>query len=416
MDPARTDVFDELDEAARLRIVRTLAGDGQDLGMLLFELAGVALAQGKTRLANWLFNSAFNQEHARGRQGGEVAVASLKSLAETSLKIDNGDALSWSRRLLEVAPDDETHGLAEQLRKRAVKAVIRRAARPENSPLASSNLGLTDLEPVASRVSFQDVGGLDAAKDALQRFMILPQRHPVSARRFGIEAGGGMLLYGPPGCGKSLIAEAVAGEMGVPIIKIRASDMPHPLFGFTEVFKAARKASPCVLFIDALDALVQPRDAGFYQRSPVNNLLKETGALSKNEGVVLIGATNQISRIDTALMRPGRFGRTVEIPRPDAAARTAIWGQWVAGAPCSSDVDVGLLVELSDGLTGADITEIAQAATEAAWMQSLQGDSDREIGIADLLIALRRGFADGAVKERIDQFLTLEPRELLGED
>jgi len=423
MDLATTAALSELDEETRGGIIRVLASDSQDLGLLLYELAGFAIAEGKTKLANWLFNAAYNQEVARGRSGGHVAVASLRQLAETSLKIDDGDALLWSRRLREVAPDDETHGLAERFRRRAVKAINRRAARPESalpSFSSSSIYEVTKFEPTCARFSFKDVGGLGPAKDALQRLAILPHKHPESAKRFGIEMGGGVLLYGPPGCGKTLIAEAAAGEMGVPIFKLKAADIMHPLYGMAErnlaqAFKAARESAPCVLFIDEIDDLARRRDINPLGHTVVNTLLAEMGESSTNDGVLLIGATNQISRIDIAVLRPGRFNKLVEVPLPDDQARAAIWCGLLDTLPCSSGVATDILVSLSDGLSGADIAEVTRTATEAAWTQSLHEGSDREVGMGDLLIALRGGFVDGAAKHRIDELLAIDLRNQISE-
>ncbi|MBN1462016.1 MAG: ATP-binding protein [Armatimonadetes bacterium] len=408
-----THPLETLDEETRRQIVDALAGDGPDLALLLAELAGVALAQEKTKLANNLYNSALYQEDARGRSGGALAVECLEALCTTAFSLgDYGAAARWAMRLAAVAPDDKTRRRATQLRRRAEKKAL--ASANPHAPQPSRTVGgtlLTAFEAAEPGVTFADVGGMAAAKQALERVAILPHRHPESAKRFGITTGGGVLLYGPPGCGKTLLARAAAGEMGVPILEVKSSDILHPLYGmaernFSEAFRAAREKAPCVLFIDEIDGLAQRRDSDFMNRSLVNLLLVETDSSAPNEGVLIIAATNELKRVDPALLRPGRFDKLVEVLPPDAPAREAIWLIRLRDVPCAEGIDMPLLVELSAGLSGADIAEVARSATEAVWMQSLHEGADRVVELHDLLLAMRYGgFVDGAAKNRIDELI-----------
>ena len=421
MDTGTCQPLDALGDEERGRVLDSLASDGAELGLLLLELGEIALTEGKTKLANNLFNSALYQECARGRPGGEVAVASLSRLVDTAVKMrDKRDAYNWASRLVAVAPDDKTRKAAQR-RAARLRAGLQRemegtpGASAAQAPRTVADHPLTAFEPGEAKLTLTDVGGLSDAKNALARLAILPHRHPESAKRFGIKAGGGVLLYGPPGCGKTLLAEAAAGEMGVPIIRVKASEVLHPLYGMaernlTEAFETARRSAPCVLLIDEIDGIAQRRDTDFYHRSLVNMLLVEMEASAREEGVLLVAATNQIDRIDAAMLRPGRFDKLVPVGVPDTQARLAIWKIQLAKYPTSERVDVNLLVELSEGLTGADIAEVATAAAEAVWMQSLDEGSDREVCLADLLISLRRGFVDGPVKRLIDEALSADLR------
>ncbi len=414
MNSEERHVLEGIDENVRQSLISTLAGDGPDLGLMLLELAEEARAAGKTRLANNLFNSALYQEDARGRSGGPVALASLRGLAETAFKLrDYTTASNWATRLSMVAPDDETRDGAMKLigkaRRRIESAKKRRQGQPRQPEIVGGQ-AITVFEPVLTQLTFADVGGLDAAKNALARVAILPHRYPESAKRFGIAGGGGVLLYGPPGCGKTMISHAAAGEMGVPIITVKASELLHPLYGMAErnlkvAFDTALDNAPCVLFLDELDGIAQPRSTDFFHRSLVNTLLVEIDRLGSGTGVLLIGATNQLERVDVAVRRAGRFSKVVEVGLPDAHSREAIWRQRLADRPCADDVDPVQLVEFSTGLTGADITETVTAASEAVWMQSLEEGIDRDITMADLLIALMQRVPDGAIKNRIGEWL-----------
>ena len=412
-----THPLETLDEPTRQQLIDALASDGPDLGLLLTELAGVALEQGKTKLANHLYNSALYQEDARGRPGGPIAVECLIALSETALRLgEYFYAGRWAMRLLSVAPDDKTRRKAAQLKRRAEKKTADEtgAVKPQTTTVGGFALATFELQ--TPELTFADVGGMAPAKQAMERMVILPQRHPESARRFGIASGGGVLLYGPPGCGKTLLARATAGELGVPLIQVKSSDILHPLYGmaernFGEAFRLAREKAPCVLFIDEIDGLAQRRDTDFFHRSLVNLLLVEMEATASAEGVLIVAATNDLERVDPAVLRPGRFDKLVEVPRPEAAAREAIWRIQLAKYPMADALDLALLVELSAGLSGADIAEVARSAAQSVWMQSLHEGSDREIGLHDLLLAMRYGgFVDGAVKKRIDELIS---RDLL---
>jgi len=425
MDGVRTELFGSLDEPERDALLEVLAGEGPELGCLLVDLAEIARSQGRTKLANMLYNSALYQEEGRGRNASPVAIESLGALADTDLKLGNApQAMRWASRMQQAAPDDKTRKRAERLQGRIGKSLTVPKGEPaphHHSSGAGLGGGITlnEFEAVEAKITFDNVGGLARAKDALRRVAILPHRDPESAKRFGIQMGGGVLLYGPPGCGKTLIAEAAAGEMGVPIIKVKAADLLHPLYGMSErnlaqAFKTARAQAPCVLFIDEIDGIAGCRSADFLHLSLVGPLLMETEALGTAPGVLLIAATNARDRIDPALMRPGRFDKVVAVDMPDTAARVAIWRKVLVKYPCGDDIESLVLAELADGLSGAEIVEVAHTAAESVWMQSLRDELDHPVEMFDLLIALRNRFTAGKTKHLIDDLLETGWREMLG--
>jgi len=424
MEGVRTELFGSLDEPERDALLEVLAGEGPELACLLIDLAEIARSQGRTKRANMLYNSALYQEEGQGRNTSPVAIESLDALAHTDLKLGNArQAWRWADRMQLAAPDDKTRKRAERLQGRIAKSLPVPEVEPAPHHHSSGaglggSITLNEFEPVEAKVTFDDVGGLARAKDALRRVAILPHRDPESAKRFGIEMGGGVLLYGPPGCGKTLLAEAAAGEMGVPIIKVKAADLLHPLYGMSErnlaqSFKVAREKSPCVLFIDEIDGIARPRTADFLHLSLVGPLLMETEALAATPGVLLIGATNTLDLVDPALTRPGRFDKVVAVDMPDVAGREAIWRKVLPKYPCADDLETLVLADLSDGLSGAEIAEVARTAAESVWMQYLRDGVERKVEMFDILISLRHRFTEGKTKHLIDDLLADGWREML---
>ncbi len=254
--------------------------------------------------------------------------------------------------------------------------------------------GAFDVE--RSHVTLADVGGLDHVKQRLQASFIAPLKNPELRQMYGASMKGGLLLYGPPGCGKTFIAKAVAGELGARFITAGLSDLVLEYRGQSEravhdLFQLARRESPCVIFLDELDAIGQRRSATRYSgmRSIVVQLLQEMdGVESVNDGVFVLGATNQPWDVDPALRRPGRFDRTVLVLPPDETARRAIFEVHLRDKPVTG-IDLGALAQHSDGLTGADIAYVCQVAGERALMDSVATGTPRMVGMPDLVAALR---------------------------
>ncbi|KNX36168.1 AAA family ATPase [Luteipulveratus halotolerans] len=246
-----------------------------------------------------------------------------------------------------------------------------------------------------SDVTLDDVGGMDEVKARLRAAFLEPLRNPELRRLYGKSLRGGMLLYGPPGCGKTFLGRAVAGELGAQFVNIGLADVLDMYIGRSErniqdVFRLARAHAPVVVFIDEVDALGQKRSAhgSSAMRTTVNQLLTELdGVESSNEGVFVIGATNQPWDIDPALRRPGRLDRTLLVVPPDESARASIFRYHLRARPVEG-IDLGELARRTPDFSGADIQHVCETASEKALMASVQSGSPRMIQMGDLAAAI----------------------------
>ncbi|MGW7414019.1 AAA family ATPase [Streptomyces sp. NPDC054863] len=253
-----------------------------------------------------------------------------------------------------------------------------------------------DIE-APGRIRLADVGGMQEVKDRLEAAFLAPMRNPELRRLFGKSLRGGLLLYGPPGCGKTFIARAIAGELGASFMSVSLSDVLDMYVGQSEknvhaVFRAARAKAPCVVFLDELDALGAKRSRSHHSglRNAVNQLLVELdGADGDNEGVFVLAATNVPWDVDLALRRPGRLDRTLLVLPPDEAARESILRYHLRERPIDS-VDLGRLVKATDGFSGADLAHVCDTASEAALMDSARTGTVRMINTKDLVGAAKQ--------------------------
>jgi len=221
------------------------------------------------------------------------------------------------------------------------------------------------------RVTFDDVAGVDEAKDDLQEIIAF-LKDPKKFTRLGGRIPKGCLLVGAPGTGKTLLARAIAGEAGVPFFSISGSDFVEMFVGVgasrvRDLFVQGKKKAPCIMFIDEIDAVGRHRGAGFgggndEREQTLNQLLVEMDGFNSNEGVILIAATNRPDVLDPALLRPGRFDRHVVVPRPDIRGRESILRVHVRNVPLSNDVEVGVLARSTPGFTGADLENLVNEA------------------------------------------------------
>ncbi len=247
-----------------------------------------------------------------------------------------------------------------------------------------------------AELTLADVGGMTDVKERLEVSFLAPLRNPELRKMYGKSLRGGLLLYGPPGCGKTFVARAVAGEMGAKFISVGLADILDMWIGnseknIQELFRLARSQAPVVLFLDELDALglkrSQTRQSAM--RGTVNQLLAELdGVDSANEGVFVLAATNQPWDIDPALRRPGRLDRTLLVLPPDGPAREAILRHHLKTRPVAG-IDVAKLAKLTDGCSGADLAYLCETAAEAALMDSVRTGKPRLITMDDLLTAAR---------------------------
>ncbi|GBG71151.1 hypothetical protein CBR_g8453 [Chara braunii] len=237
-------------------------------------------------------------------------------------------------------------------------------------------------------VTWDDIGGLESVKRELQEVVQYPVEHPDKFEKFGMSPSKGVLFYGPPGCGKTLLAKAIANECQANFISVKGPELLTMWFGESEanvrdVFDKARQSAPCVLFFDELDSIATQRgsshgDAGGAADRVLNQLLTEMDGMNAKKTVFIIGATNRPDIIDPALLRPGRLDQLIYIPLPDEASRLNIFRAVLRKSPISKDVDLEALARYTQGFSGADITEICQRACKYAIRETIEKEIERE--------------------------------------
>jgi len=254
-------------------------------------------------------------------------------------------------------------------------------------------------EPSVDRpkIAFADVGGMESLKGELRMKIIHPLTHADLYRAYGKSIGGGVLLYGPPGCGKTYLARATAGEIKAGFIAVGINEVLDMWIGNSErnlheLFAQARRHRPCVLFFDEVDALGASRtdmrqNAG---RMLINQFLAEMdGVKESNEGVLILGATNAPWHLDSAFRRPGRFDRILFVPPPDAAARAEILRLQSAGKP-QADLDFHQLGKKTEGYSGADLKAVVDLAVEEKLREAMKSGVPSPLTTRDLSHASRK--------------------------
>jgi len=243
------------------------------------------------------------------------------------------------------------------------------------------------LNEKSGKVTFEDVAGVDEAKDDLQEIVEF-LKDPSKFQRLGGRIPKGALLVGPPGTGKTLLARAIAGEANVPFFTISGSDFVEMFVGVgasrvRDMFEQAKKNAPCIIFIDEIDAVGRSRGAGLgggndEREQTLNQLLVEMDGFETNEGIILIAATNRPDVLDPALLRPGRFDRQVVVPNPDIIGREKILKVHIRKVPISSDVDIRAIARGTPGFSGADLANIVNEAALLAARRGLKLVSNAE--------------------------------------
>lgn len=375
--------FDEAEKEYRL----ALSASGGDVRAKL-GLAGAFFQQGKNSQALVIVEEIIKSPDAPPKahllysrlllRAGEVerAVRQYKRAIDIDPSVED---LELANRLgVRPAADSEAADDAE-----IVDGKIR-AAREGAAPDS-----VAELE--RPRITFADVGGMEALKDEIRLKIIHPLTHPELYKAYGKTAGGGILMYGPPGCGKTHLARATAGEIKANFIAVGISDVLDMWIGRSEknlheLFEQARRNRPCVLFFDEVDALAASRadmrqSAG---RHLINQFLAEMdGVQSNNEGLLILAATNAPWHVDSAFRRPGRFDRILFVPPPDGPARAGILRLLTRGKPVEN-LDYDHLAKKTEHFSGADLKAVVDLAIEAKLREAMRDGIPKPLTSRDL--------------------------------
>ncbi|GAA2529505.1 ATP-binding protein [Winogradskya humida] len=308
-----------------------------------------------------------------------------------------GDAAPGGRAPGDVdwdALEGEFHGIVQPRFTPAADPGTPVRADDDHEPVRGDHDRAFDVE--RATITLADVGGMEDVKKRLDLAFLGPLRNPELRTLFGKSLRGGLLLYGPPGCGKTFLARAVAGEMGAAFISLSITDVLTMWMGSSErnlhdLFAAARSHSPCVLFLDEIDALGHKRSqlGSSGMRTLVNQLLTELdGVDGNNDGVFVLAATNAPWDIDPALRRPGRLDRTLLVLPPDQAARASILEYHLRDRPIAG-IDLRKLAAATDHYSGADLAHVSETAAEFAMRDAITTGEVRMISQQDMLAAVK---------------------------
>lgn len=283
--------------------------------------------------------------------------------------------------------------------------VIKLAAVKGNSGIKQASFEEDKSSP---QTTFKDVGGLEDIKDQIHKKIILPFTKPSIFEKFRKKAGGGVLLYGPPGCGKTLLARATAGECKAKFYNVEIADILDMYIGeaetkLHEVFENARRTTPSIIFFDEMEAFAGKRShlSAHNGTQLVSQFLSEMDGFTKNnEGVLVLGATNTPWHIDGAFRRPGRFDRVLFVAPPDFEARVTILNLLLADRPFDLDQDIRIYAKKTVGFSGADLSNLVETACDYAIEESLAQSQDVPISIEHLEKALK------TVRPTVSEWLT----------
>jgi transitional endoplasmic reticulum ATPase len=322
-------------------------------------------------------------------------------------------AMKCLRRLLPELKLEEEKVPPETLEKLVIKMNDFQNAIREITPSAMREVY---LEP--PDVKWDDIGGLDTVKRELQEAVEWPMRFPEMYKQLGHTAPKGILLHGPSGTGKTMLAKAVATESEANFISVKGPELMSKWVGESEkgirdIFRKARQASPCVIFFDEVDSIASVRggamlggfgSGGAYSGSErmISQLLTEMDGMQEMHDIVVIAATNRVDMIDTALLRPGRFDKIVYIPNPDKVTRERILQSHTNGKPIKKDVDIDRIAEMTEGFSGADVSSVANTAVSLVlhdYIQKYQSPEEALRHTSEPLVSMRH-FEDAIKKVR----------------
>jgi transitional endoplasmic reticulum ATPase len=372
------------EHALALQLVRTLAPEKvktSDLRVLITQV--LQRAGDHAHALSWLEGETADLLVARARsllalgREGEAKEAYRRGIAQNATLEDPTLEALVSARVVELSPD-----------------------RPRLRVVSNDDTTREDVDralaPDAPPIKFADVGGLEAVKRQIEKRIILPFQKPSLFQRFKKRVGGGILLYGPPGCGKTMLARATAGECNARFFNVAISDVLDMYIGESErkleaLFERARAAAPAVLFFDELEALAAKRQfsrEGNSAKLVSQFLAQMDGFAQNNHGVLMLGATNVPWAVDPAFRRPGRFDRVMFVPPPDREARESILTLALHDRPLEKGIDVRFIAGQTSGFSGADLSGLVEEAADLAISESLKQGNEVPIKQAHLVAAL----------------------------
>jgi AAA+ superfamily predicted ATPase len=259
--------------------------------------------------------------------------------------------------------------------------------------IRSSDVGKKVSDMVGFRkASFNEIGGLEDVKREVKNALMVPLLEPDMATKYGVKPSKGMLLFGPPGCGKTLMLRAVASDLNVEMIGVKCSDVMSKWYGESEgliasLFEEARAKAPCILFLDEIDAIAKRRD--FYSTDDVTPrvlsiMLSEMDGMDEAEGIIVVATTNMPDLVDPALMRPGRFDKIIYVPPPEEDSRREILKIHLKGKFASEDIDIDRISKMTSGFSGADLANLVREASSLGLERALETRKPQPITMKDM--------------------------------
>ena len=334
--------------------------------------------------------------------GGYVPARKTKDIAFNSYNEDiedylnDGEALSQFTvtQLREYCRDNGFKGYSTMSKSQLVELIMSGETAETDDGDDKPALTKKTTTSKVKKIKFDDIAGLDEVKKTFKEKVIMPFEHPELFEKFGKKAGGGILLYGLPGTGKTMFAEAAANEVDALFIPVKCSDIKSKWYGESEknvkaIFAKARKASKSIIFFDEFEAIGAKRtdSSDNANNDLVPQILAEmqgVGSSSSKSTIVVIAATNKPWAIDSAFMRPGRFDSKIYVPLPDFDARKKLFDLQLNKLPVSEDLDLEYLAKITDGFNGADIKEVCEKLKMSAINDSLEKGEEQTIGMDDV--------------------------------
>lgn len=311
---------------------------------------------------------------------------------------DYTKAIADYDKAIELKPDFQEAVNHRELAKSKMSGTVDASGQPVTSTEGGQTVNAIKLLQ-KPKISFNEVAGLDRLKELINDSIVYPLLQPELARRYGKLGGGGIMFYGPPGCGKTYVVKAAAGECKASFINAKISDIMDMYVGNTEknlhnIFETGRKNAPCVIFFDEMEALGARRDQMQqqpYQKMAVNQLLYEMDGLeAKNEDVLVIGATNAPWDVDPALRRSGRFSKHMFVPEPDKKSREALFKLHAKNKPTKGGVRWGRLARATVGYAAADIKQLCDDAASIPWKEAFKSGKERPVEMKDFIKAIKK--------------------------